>query len=383
MLKPRWREQRFRTDMLREGGLARKFAAIKAGRVEDGTIGLPCVLVVGNGSFPSSMRGTFATPTTFLLKKLRDCFGRRRTVGDTEHRTTKCCAGCGCGLQIVYTSVTPARLLAKDEARQKRFDEGGEWARPPRERPEWAPVHGQRRCPSARAECEFGGQMVHRDFNAQRGIGKGFLARLRMLPLPDFMMLGRHLEDVTPPRHYLRSDPFGERVRRLPNAPMSRKTRRALERYIPGGGGGGGAPPPPPPPPPPSGGAPPAPSPPAPGPQAPPPSPPPPPRPPQPAPPAAPLQPPTPPSPPQHAGSSRAQSSTSSTAALPEPPLPARAHITPQPAATAIMPPSAPAPLAACASQEPAERRASPLGRAARERLVAQPRAAPPNSPRA
>ena len=47
------------------------------------------------------------------------------------------------------------------------------------------------------------------------------------------MMRGRHLEDVTPPRHYLRSDPFGERVRRLPNAPLSRKTRRALERYIP------------------------------------------------------------------------------------------------------------------------------------------------------
>jgi hypothetical protein len=56
-LKPRWANARFRAWQLRAGVLARSCGTMRAGRLEDGTAGVPLLAMYGDAKFSGSSRG--------------------------------------------------------------------------------------------------------------------------------------------------------------------------------------------------------------------------------------------------------------------------------------------------------------------------------------
>jgi hypothetical protein len=63
LLKPRWAKQRFSAWRCKQRTLARWWGALAAGRLEDGTLGIPPTILFGDASFQAS-RGGVSTPTT-------------------------------------------------------------------------------------------------------------------------------------------------------------------------------------------------------------------------------------------------------------------------------------------------------------------------------
>jgi hypothetical protein len=98
-------------------------------RLDDGTFGVQPVILYGAATFAATGRGRRSAPTTAMRKACVTACGAAWVVDADEHRSTKCCSGCGCVLARVEQP-TPWRVYAAADARAEAPLPLG-WARPP------------------------------------------------------------------------------------------------------------------------------------------------------------------------------------------------------------------------------------------------------------
>jgi hypothetical protein len=188
VLKRRWRKDAFTTWQAKQRSMARFWSEVRAGRVEDGTAGVRPLVVYGGANFASSAKGAAAAPTTALYRACLAVFGRAAVRLATEHRSSKCCAGCGEVLQIVKSPVpTPAHAAARARKEAQRAAAGWEPLRP---LPRLLEVRGLRRCGRGNG-CAYGGaSFVDRDVNAALNILRAFVQLDAAGTLPAHMRAG-------------------------------------------------------------------------------------------------------------------------------------------------------------------------------------------------
>jgi len=105
-MKPVWRKEAFEAFRARHSALDKFVAEIERGEPEHGTGGKrQCIIVMGDGSFASNARGSRSVPTVETRKAFIRKFGEDAVVEISEHRSTKCCNGCGCVLTKLYTDL--------------------------------------------------------------------------------------------------------------------------------------------------------------------------------------------------------------------------------------------------------------------------------------
>jgi hypothetical protein len=134
-------------------------------------------------------------------ERLWSNFGHDAVIDIDEHRSTKCCNGCGCVLAKLYTDghsqFSERKYDKKLNKHTVNIAQGGT-SLPPRPLQDRR-IEGLVQCTSTAERCPlFGGCKIDRDGNAARSIGDAFLCWLQMIPPPSFMHHGLHPEDVTP-----------------------------------------------------------------------------------------------------------------------------------------------------------------------------------------
>ena len=201
-LKSRWADEQFRAYQAGKRELMSFWARVRAGRIDDGTAGVFPVVGFGEATIKPSGRGRMSTPTTAMYKACVTVMGAGAVVLTTEHRSTKCCAGCGNILQLVYAPISAAQRREHDEA---LVAAAAGRRPPPRPLPSYRKVRGLLRCDHV--GCCYSGMFLDRDRNAARNILHAFLAVDRGADLPRHMRFAseddeRH--DRVPPHFRLR-----------------------------------------------------------------------------------------------------------------------------------------------------------------------------------
>jgi hypothetical protein len=108
------------------------WAKINAGLVMDGTAGVRAVFLYGKVSFSATGRGRRSSPTTAMTRALIAVTGSSWVRDADEHRSTRCCSGCGNVLDKVVAP-TPQRIYDAAAARALAPQPLG-WQRPPERR---------------------------------------------------------------------------------------------------------------------------------------------------------------------------------------------------------------------------------------------------------
>ena len=168
--KKRWANAAFTTWCRGQSILHGFWARVKAGRYEDGTAGVNPMILYGNAKFASSGPGRRAGPTVRMRKACVDVCGVSWVRDADEHRSSKCCSGCGEVLATV-TAPTPQRVLKANAARLKKQAKSGYGlARPASAR---RTVRGKMLCRNTACPVGF----VHRDIDAAKLILLNALAK--------------------------------------------------------------------------------------------------------------------------------------------------------------------------------------------------------------
>jgi hypothetical protein len=210
MLKLRWRQEYFDRYGRKQSALMSYFSAMRAGRAEDETLGMPCLtLVFGDGQFRSSGRGYRAAPTRAVKQAAIAIFGRDNVFLEDEYLSSQMHAACGQLLRPVHTAEHPSRFeTRKCQAHMRRHEHyeatrlhavdpaaaaegivpgGGRLApRAPRPFRQVREVRGLHQCDTLGCPDDHR-RLVDRDVNASRCIRLAFLARLRGNPRPAFL----------------------------------------------------------------------------------------------------------------------------------------------------------------------------------------------------
>ena len=160
-LKYRWADAAFRTWSRGQAIMHSFWARVKAGRHDDGTAGVTPIILYGNASFSATGPGRHSAPTTSMRPACVTACGVSWVRDADEHRSTKCCSGCGQVLALVYAP-TPQRVLEANTKRlEKQAQSGYGLARPayPRRK-----VRGMLLCRNPACSNGF----VHRDTDAAK-----------------------------------------------------------------------------------------------------------------------------------------------------------------------------------------------------------------------
>jgi hypothetical protein len=197
-LKARWANASFTTWSRGHAILEGFWARICAGRLEDGTAGVWPVILYGAAQFASSSRGRRPGPTTSMRHACVTVCGAAWVRDANEHRSSKCCSGCGCVLEKVW-ALTPERIYEAAAAREANALPLG-WKRPPpRPIATWRIVRGLLHC--GQDECRSR-SLHHRDKDACRSILNNALSVDAGHGTLPYMEKGQHNDNV-PPVFYL------------------------------------------------------------------------------------------------------------------------------------------------------------------------------------
>jgi len=202
-MKPIWREEAFEAFRAEHSALDKYIGLIERGEPEHGTGGKrQCIIVMGDGSFASNASGSRSVPTVATRKAFVTKFGEDAVVDITEHRSTKCCNGCGCVLAKLHTDLHSSfsqRRFAKKLGKKEEDFAAGRTTVEPDPHQHSRRIEGLVQCTSSEERCPlYGGRKLDRDGNAARTIGDAFFAWLSCMPPPSFMEKGRHPEDTQP-----------------------------------------------------------------------------------------------------------------------------------------------------------------------------------------
>jgi hypothetical protein len=193
-LKPRWANARFRAWQLRAGVLARSCGTMRAGRLEDGTAGVPLLAMYGDAKLSGSSRGRRAGPTTALFASFVNVLGAGHVKLTDECGSTLACKAkkCGATLQDVYHDGPSARQRAYDAAKAARFAALGPPCPPRPPGRLWRDCASVRRCVNfdgsaaggGGTPCPDAGRYVSRDGGAALHIGVRGMIDVCGLPVP-------------------------------------------------------------------------------------------------------------------------------------------------------------------------------------------------------
>jgi hypothetical protein len=202
-LRPIWREEAFEAFQARHSAIDKFIGLIERGEPERGTGGRrQCIIVMGDGTFASNARGSRSVPTIATRRAFVIKFGADAVIDVSEHRSTKCCNGCGCVLAKLHTDLHSnfsQRRFGKKLAKKQGDFATGKTSIEPDPHQYSRRIEGMVQCTSSKERCPlFGGRIVDRDGNAARTIGDAFYAWLNGTSPPSFMEQGAHPEDVIP-----------------------------------------------------------------------------------------------------------------------------------------------------------------------------------------
>lgn len=194
-LKARWANASFTTWSRGHAILEGFWARICAGLLADGTAGVWPVILYGAAKFAATGRGRRSSPTTTMRSACVTVCGAEWVRDASEHRTSKCCSGCGCVLEKVW-GPTPTRVYDAAAAKEARELPRG-WSRPPaRPIPATRIVRGLLHC--GEEECRSR-SFHHRDKNACRSILLNALSIDAGRGTLPYMEHGRHDDGDAPP----------------------------------------------------------------------------------------------------------------------------------------------------------------------------------------
>jgi hypothetical protein len=201
-LRPIWRLEKFQAHQARHHALDEYIATIERGEPHQGTGGKShCIIVFGDGGYSTSnARGSRSGPTVAVREAFITKFGADSFLEITEHRSTKCCNGCGCILAKLYTddhSHFSQRKFAKKLEKKEADFSSGKTSEAPDRYQHSRRIEGIVKCVSSVERCPlFGGRIINRDGVAALSIGDAFYTWFNGKPLPIFMEKRHHPEDV-------------------------------------------------------------------------------------------------------------------------------------------------------------------------------------------
>jgi hypothetical protein len=201
-LRPIWRLEKFQAHQARHRALDEYIATIERGEPNLGTGGKShCIIVFGDGGYSTSNApGSRSGPTVAVREAFITKFGADSFIEITEHRSTKCCNGCGCILAKLYTddhSHFSQRKFAKKLEKKEADFSSGKTSEAPDRYQHSRRIEGIVKCVSSEERCPlFGGRIINRDGVAALSIGDAFYTWFNGKPLPIFMEKRHHPEDV-------------------------------------------------------------------------------------------------------------------------------------------------------------------------------------------
>jgi hypothetical protein len=201
-LRPIWRLEKFQAHQARHRALDEYIATIERGEPNRGTGGKShCIIVFGDGGYSTSNApGSRSGPTVAVREAFISKFGADSFIEITEHRSTKCCNGCGCILAKLYTndhSHFSQRKFAKKLEKKEADFSSGKTSEAPDRYQHSRRIEGIVKCVSSAERCPlFGGRIINRDGVAALSIGDAFYTWFNGKPLPIFMEKRHHPEDI-------------------------------------------------------------------------------------------------------------------------------------------------------------------------------------------
>jgi hypothetical protein len=201
-LRPIWRLEKFQAHQARHRALDEYIATIERGEPNRGTGGKShCIIVFGDGGYSTSNApGSRSGPTVAVREAFITKFGADSFIEITEHRSTKCCNGCGCILAKLYTddhSHFSQRKFAKKLEKKEADFSSGKISEAPDRYQHSRRIEGIVKCVSSEDRCPlFGGRIINRDGVAALSIGDAFYTWFNGEPVPIFMEKRHHPEDI-------------------------------------------------------------------------------------------------------------------------------------------------------------------------------------------